>query len=156
MPGQKTLAYSFLDVHATLQGPGVSVPLGNGSGVAEEGITIEFLEETDNMLIGADGSTAHSLHASKAGKVTVRLLKTTPTNALLTQAYNFQRQSSLNWGQNVIVVTNPVTGDVYSCTQAAFARFPSNTFAKDAGTIDWEFLAGRIEPILGGAGLLIA
>lgn len=156
MPGQQTLTYSFEDVKATLSGPGGIIPLGDGAGVAEEGISIEFAEETDTMQIGADGSVAHSLHASKAGKVTVRLLKTSPTNALLTALYNFQRTSSLNFGQNMIVITNVVTGDVYTCTQAAFARYPHNTYAKEAGTMDWEFLAGRIEPTLGGAGLLIA
>lgn len=156
MAGQKVLTYSFLDVHGTFTGPGGFASIGSGSGIAEEGISIEMSEETDSMLIGADGSVAHSLHASRAGKITLRVLKTSPLNALLMQIYNFQRESSLNFGQNVIAVANVVTGDAYVGTQAAFTRLPNNAFAKTAGTIDWEFNCGRIDVTLGGAGLLIA
>lgn len=152
---QKAFTYSFQDVHATIIGPGGTISLGNGAGAAEEGISLEFTEETDTMHVGADGSVAHSLHASRAGKITVRLLKTTPTNALLAAMYNFQRVSSLLHGQNTIAVTNVVTGDVYAGQQVAFARFPTNAYAKEAGTMEWEFNVGRLEVVLGGAGLLL-
>lgn len=152
---QKAFTYSFQDVNSTITGPGGAISLGYGAHVAEEGISVEFTEETDSMTVGADGGVAHSLHASKAGKVTVRLLKTSPTNQQLSQMYNLQRASSLLHGQNVLVVTNVVTGDVYTCQQVAFTKHPANAFAKTAGTVDWEFNAGRIEAVLGGAGLLI-
>jgi len=143
------MTYSFSDVQATIIGPGGTVPLGAGSGNAEEGITVEFIEETDTMNIGADGTAMHSLHASKAGRITVRLQKTSPTNYLLTQLYNYQRTSSLFFGQNILNITNPITGDNYTCQQVAFARYPTNQYAKEAGMIEWEFNAGVIDPSLG-------
>lgn len=146
---QPQLVYSFKDVRATLIGPGGTVPLGNDAGIAEEGITVDPNEEIDGMRIGADGSGAHSLRANKAGKITIRILKTSPTNALLQTMLNFQRISSLNWAQNVLVITNIATGDNYTCTGVAFLRQPPNTFAKDAGMIDWEFNATVVDPNLG-------
>jgi Protein of unknown function (DUF3277) len=145
--------YSFLDVRATIVGPGGTFPLGAGAGNAEEGISIEFTEDKDRLVTGADGSPMHSLNASKAGRILVRLLKTSPVNALLAQLYSFQQASSLNWGQNVFVLTNLVTGDDYSCTSVAFEKFPRNDFAKEAGILEWGFLAGSIDPVL-GSGIL--
>jgi hypothetical protein len=155
MPGQAALAYSFGDFQGNISGPGGTINIGSGAGVSDEGITVEFIEETNTMRIGADGSVSHSLHVSRAGKIHLRLLKVSLTNQLLMQMYNFQRTSSINHGQNLLNLTNTVTGDNYSCRQVAFAKAPPNTYAKEAGTIEWEFDAGRIDATLGGAGLLI-
>lgn len=141
--------YSFLDVKASIVGPGGAISLGSGAGAAQEGISIELTEETNTMMIGADGNVAHSLHASKAGRAVVRLLKTSPTNSLLTAMYNFQRTSSLLHGQNIIVITNLATGDVYTCQAAAFARFPNNGYGKESNVLEWEFDIGQIDPLLG-------
>lgn len=143
------MTYSFLDVQATITGPGGIIPLGNGSGAAEEGITVEPSEDTDTMLIGADGKVVHSLHASKAGRVIIRLLKTSPVNGQLQTLYNFQRLSSANHGRNILAITDIARGDVYLCQDAAFARMPNNAYSKEAGIIEWHFNASKIDPILG-------
>jgi|SRR5579859_1721480 len=142
--------YSFLDTHATITGPGgFNIPIGSTAGAAEEGITMEYADDVNSMMIGAGGDGVHSLHATKAGKVTIRLLKTSPTNALLEQMYNFQRTSSALHGKNTIVVGSAVSGDKYTCQQAAFKRFPTNLYAKDANVIDWEFDCIQMDTRLG-------
>jgi hypothetical protein len=133
------MTYSFLDVVATLIGPGGVAMLGNGSGASEEGISVEYVEEADNMVIGADGSTVHSLHASKAVRVRVSLLKTSPMNAILSGMYNLQHTSSLLWGKNALTIANITTGDGYVIQGAAFAKFPQNRYSRDAAMLDWEF-----------------
>lgn len=141
--------YSFADVVATINGPGGSIILGSGSGNAEEGISIESVEEKDTMQIGADGYVVHNLHASKAMRARVRLMKTSPTNAALMAMYNLQTSSSLFHGQNIIAIANPVTGDSYSLREAAFARNPNNGFAKESAAIEWEFNASYGDGVLG-------
>lgn len=141
--------YSFTDTQATLTGPGGLIQLGNGGGAAEEGITIEPIEENVSMQVGADGSWAHSLIASKAHRITVRLLKTSPTNAQLDAMYALQKTSALLTGQNFMQITNTVSGDTYTCQGVAFAKHPSNSYAKIAGMIDWEFIAGQVDSKLG-------
>lgn len=141
--------YSFEDVQATLNGPGGSVILGAGASVAQEGISIDFVDDKDAMLTGADGSVVHSLRASKAAVATIRLLKTSPVNAQLSQMYSTQARTSALWGQNVLTVSNPVTGDDYPCTEVAFKKFPQITWAQDANFNEWSFNCGKADPILG-------
>lgn len=135
--------YSFISVQATIAGPGGNFSLGYGAGNAEEGITVENIEEKDLMTVGADGTIMHSLRASDAARITVRLLKTSPVNAALSLLYNFQKSSPANWGQNVFVVSDVNRGDVEAVLEAAFARPTPITYAKDAGMNEWLFFGRR-------------
>jgi len=144
--------YSFLDVKAAITGPGGNVLL-SGSANAEEGITVEMVEDKNTMTIGADGSVMHSLHAGKHGTITIHLLKTSPLNALLANMYALQTSSSALHGQNVLSVTNPITGDEATCRSVAFKKLPANVNAKVGGKNDWTFDAGIVDQSL--AGLLL-
>lgn len=141
--------YSFLSVNASLIGPGGSINLAAGAGNAEEGITIEPTESIDTMTIGADGTAMHSLHANRSGKVTVRLLKTSPVNKQLAQMYALQTASPANHGQNTISVVDSNLQDVISCLVVAFERAPNLTYAKEGGLNEWTFNAGVINRALG-------
>jgi hypothetical protein len=149
-------AYSFVDIGCSIVGPGGAFSLGQDAGAAEGGISIELAEDKDAMVLGADGSPMHSLHAGQGGTVTVRLLKVSATNALLAALYAFQSSSSANWGLNTIVITDFSRGDVITCMQCAFRRQPANTYAKDANIIEWAFNAGRIFETLGAGSTVVA
>lgn len=140
--------YSFLDVLASLTGPGGNISLGSGAGNSEEGISVEMKEEKNLQTVGADGQIMNSLRASRAGRITVRLLKTSPINAALSLMYNFQESSSGVWGQNVLVVSDVARGDVVTATQVAFTRQTNLTYAKDGNMNEWIF-EGAIQEILG-------
>lgn len=140
--------YSFLNVQASISGPGGAFPIGSSAGVAEEGISTEMIEEKDLMSVGADGSIMHSLRASNAARVTLRLLKTSPANAQLSALYNFQKGSPGQWGQNIIVITDIYRGDVTTLAQVAFARQANQTWGKDGGMNEWLFF-GVIQQTLG-------
>ncbi|MBB3004361.1 hypothetical protein FHX57_006743 [Paraburkholderia tropica] len=140
--------YSFQNFALTLTGPGGSITLGDGAGDAKEGVTFEFVENANTMVIGADGTPMHSLNPGKGGRATVRLLKTSLTNGKLSALYNFQRTSSANWGQNVLAGSDIVRGEQYSCQQVAFNKFPNNNYAMEAGTIEWVFDIGIMDPAL--------
>lgn len=140
--------YSFLDVQATLSGPGGSISLGAGAGAAEEGITVDMKEDKNDQKIGADGTVMNTLRASNAARITIRLLKTSPVNAQLSQLYNFQRASAGQWGQNVMVVSDVARGDIVTGGSIAFARQPSVTWAKDGNFNEWNF-DGVVDMLLG-------
>lgn len=148
--------YSFLDVAAVLSGPGGSFSVGSDAGVAEEGITIEMVDDKNTMTIGAAGDAMHNLHAGKAGKVTIRLLKTSAVNRQLSQLYALQTSSSALHGQNVLTLQDTARGDFGSCRQGAFKKFPSNTYSKVGPMLEWEFDFGQVDQQLGsGAPALI-
>ncbi|MFG0231748.1 phage structural protein [Achromobacter sp. 413638] len=141
--------YSFIDVSASLVGPGGAFSLGYGQANAEEGITIAPVGDKNTMMIGADGEGMHSLHADKSGTVTLRYLKTAPVNATLQALYDAQSLDSRLWGKNLISVTNSASGDVTVCRSCAFKRKPDLGYAKDGDTVEWVFDAMKIDTILG-------
>lgn len=141
--------YSFLDTQAGIQGPGLVVNIAAGAGVAEEGITVEPTTDIDKMDIGADGSGMHTLIANKSGKVTLRLLKTSPVNSQLSDALALQRLSGANWGQNTFSLVNHSSGDTIVGQQLAFAKVPVITYAKDPTMNEWTFNAVTLDVGLG-------
>jgi len=142
--------YSFKNINGTISGPGISsFSIGADSGAAPEGITVnQTIEEKDKMDTGAGGDIMHSLNASDSGQITVRLLKTSATNALLQAAYNFQKENPGAWGQNVIRFADVVRGDVVSASEMAFVRPATLVYAKEGNMNEWE-LQGRVHVKLG-------
>lgn len=141
--------YSFQDVVAAISGVGGSINLAAGAGVAEEGITIESMEDKSVMTIGADGAGMHSLVANEASSVTIRLLKTSPVNKQLQEMYNQQTKSSANHGKNTITVRDAVRGDNITLTEVAFKKRPTVTYAKEGGLMEWTFGAIKTTAVLG-------
>lgn len=143
------MVYSFLNVSATLAGPGGILNLAAGAAVAEEGITIEPVGDKNEMTIGADGKGQHSLIASDAATVTVRLLKTSPLNAALMLMYNLQSASSALWGQNVFTVVDSGRTDYNVVQSCAFKKKPTITYAQAGGLMEWTFDGIAANSILG-------
>lgn len=144
------MVYSFLNVSCTITGPGgIAVNLAAGAAAAEEGITIEQVDDKDVMTIGADGKGQHSLIASDACTVTVRLLKTSPQNQALQIMYDLQSSSSALWGANVITVVDSGRNDYTVVQAAAFKKQANLTYAKEAGMMEWVFNGVSRTTILG-------
>lgn len=143
------MVYSFLNVNCAFAGPGAILNLAAGAAVAEEGITIEATEDKNQMTIGADGKGQHSLIASDACTVTIRLLKTSPQNAALMAAYDLQSASSALWGQNVFTITDSGRNDLTVVQAAAFKKKPTITYAKEGGMMEWTFDGIQANSVLG-------
>lgn len=141
--------YSFLNVNATIIGPGGVVNLAAGGAPAEEGLTIEASEDKNVMTIGADGAGMHSLIASDACTVTIRLLKTSPANAALMAMYDLQSASAALWGSNVFTITDTGRSDYTVVQNAAFKKKPTLTYAKEGGMNEWVFDGIKANTILG-------
>lgn len=141
--------YSFVNVNGAIAGPTGGAIFGYGAGAAEEGITIEPNVDKNVMQIGADGTGQHSLIADNSVKVTLRLLKTSPQNAILMAMFDAQSASSALWGQNVITVGDVGRNDYNVIQSCAFKRKPNLTYAKEAGIMEWEFDGIQATSILG-------
>lgn len=141
--------YSFLDVNATIAGPGGFANLAAGAAAAEEGITIEAVEDKNVMTIGADGKGQHSLIASDAVTITIRLLKTSPVNGQLQLMYDLQSVSSALWGSNVFSITDIARGDITVIQSAAFKKRVTLTYAKEGGMNEWVFDGIQANSVLG-------
>jgi hypothetical protein len=141
-------AYSFLDVNASISGPGGSFSL-SSAGLSDEGISLSQVADKNTMTVGAGGDGMHSLRASTAVRVSVSLLKTATGNAQLNALYRHQAVSSAYWGQNVLTITNAVTGDSIVCTGGAFIKQTNLGYKTEGAMNVWEFDCIASEQILG-------
>ncbi len=142
-------AYSFADCQAAIRGPNGSFAIGNGAGAAEEGITITQVDDKSTLTMGADGSGMHSLHVSKAGTVTLRLLKTSPVNALLMDMYNQDTASAAVFGKNTITIRDPARGDDIVCADCGWRKAPDLAYAKDGNIHEWSWNSPSVDYVLG-------
>jgi hypothetical protein len=108
-----------------------------------------MIEDKNTMMVGADGGVMHSMHAGRAGTITVRLLKTSPVNKQLNDLYRLQTSNPANHGNNVLRIVDSVRGDVITGSKAAFRKLPANAFAKNGNVMEWVFDVGVIDTILG-------
>ena len=139
--------YSFLDVSAAINGPNGSFSLSDGN--AEGGITVARRTERNTLTIGADGTPMNSLHADRSGMITVRLLKTSATNAMLQSMYDADAADTAAWGNNTIVVRDANLGDEHDATAVAFQKFPDVVYDKEGPALEWTFTCGAIDSVLG-------
>lgn len=143
-------SYSFRNVLAAIDGPGGAFPLSGGVGNAKEGITIAATTDENVMTKGADDFTQHSMIEDSSATVTIRLLKSSPVNALLMGLRNSQKLAgSVVWGQNKIVVTDRARGDLHVLTEVAFKKVPDLEYGAEAAPVEWTFDAGHWQPLLG-------
>ena len=143
--------YALIDVQATIVGPGLALPIGAGAGLAEEGISIEAVENVGHMVIGGDGTPMQVLQSNKGYRVTLHLLKTSPTNAPLMAAQQSQRTTGALWGRNTFSLTNMITGDEFSGQAVAFEKTPRIDYDKPGKMVDWTFLVGIGDWIYGAS-----
>jgi Bacteriophage KPP10, Structural protein ORF10 len=129
-------SYSFDDSKVTIDGPGGSFLLGTGP---TESITI-CDSDTYESTSGADGSIEH-IHKAGPTYITVKLVRASPVNALLSQLHRVNRQSSANWSRNTIKIVRHGQ-DVTTCEGLAFADYdrPSSDHGEQ---IWWEFIGSR-------------
>lgn len=142
-------AYSFLDTSLAVVGPGIAANIGAGAAVAEEGITLSPAVDKNEMQIGADGKGQHSLVADNSAHLTVRLLKTSPYNAILMAAFDFQSSSSALWGKNTFTLSNSGLGDFSALQKVAFKKKPEIIYAKVGQMMEWTFDVIEATSVLG-------
>lgn len=140
-------AYSFLDVTASIEGPGGSGTL-SGGGVADEGISVEPDERVETQY-GAGGEWMHVLKGRRGGRIVIRLLKNGIANAMLSRMFNFDTGSSANVGRNTISVRNPQTGDSWVAIGCACRKMPNTVYSSSGPMLEWEFTVGLLSGILG-------
>src|ERR1700753_799351 len=124
-PGYIYGTYIFLNVVCSITGPNGNATIGAGSGAAEEGITVEPTGDQGTLTLGADGSGMYSLHGDRSGRFLIRLLKISPTNAILGAMFEADRSNSAFFGQNVVLLSDIARGDTISGRGCALIRAPT-------------------------------
>ncbi len=147
------ITYSFANVAGSIVGPNGAFSFGYGSGIDDGGITAEMSEDKVDIKTGADGKPMATLHASKLGRITVRVQKTSPLNAFLSALYGADNSSATQVAQNTIVVRDLGGIDVIAGQNCAIAKFPSLTYGREGPPNEWVFVVGQLDMMLGGGGV---
>jgi len=150
------IAYSLVDVNAAIEGPGGNFSLSDGA-IANEGITVAMAEDKITYTPGAGGGGMHSVHAAKHGRVTVRYLQNSPKNRQLMDLYLVQNENggAGGAGQNMIDISNVVSGDVISCQYGSILKIPDITYAMEGGVREWVIIFTAIDIKLGDGQLAL-
>ena len=110
-------------------------------------VTVEFDEQQWNKVTGADGLTQRSKTGNYAGSVTVTLLNGSPSNDVLSSAWNSDRVS--NDGSGPLTVRDLSGNTIWTAKNAWVQQMPSQGFAKDAENREWVL---DCDALTGGAG----
>lgn len=131
-------SYSFLDVTATITGPGGAFSIKIGA--APEGITWAPSDDMNEMVVGSDGTIQHSLKESgNTGQLTLTLLKVSHVNQQLRALFESQRSTASTWGMNTITWHDRASNEDLEVTEAAFTNVPNFAVAQTGGTVTWTF-----------------
>lgn len=146
MISSESSAYSFADVYMAIVGPNI---VDTVTGAGEEGITVAYDGDSAVLTMGADGSGMYSMRVAQNGTITVRLLKGSPFNKVLSDNFWYQRGSTSLVGRNKLVITNQAGQDLITATGCGYRKHPNITYAVEGGVNEWEFLCQRIITRLG-------
>lgn len=142
--------YSFASFSCYIAGPNGSFNLSAGN--TEGGISFSRRASKNTLTVGADGRGQNALHAENSGTITVRLLKTSPANAMLQAMYDSDRSNPSVWGQNVITGRDTNLGDNHTGNLCAFQKFPDVVYDKEGAALEWVFDVADLQSNLGAGG----
>lgn len=140
--------YSFESVTAAIVGPNGAFSIGYGAAVDEGGISVEMAEDKGSLVVGSDGEAMHVLNAGRSGRITVRFLKTSPTNGLMQALYDLDTNDPSSYGQNTITITDTSRTELVIAQQCGQVRFPGVVYGKQGAPLEWSFNCAKIHHLL--------
>lgn len=129
----------------TLVAGGLTVESGRGP---DEFLRIEQQEDDFTYQAGIDGEGVHSFSKNTHTLVTVTLMQTSAGNDVLSALHN---ASKLAGGSPVPIYVEDRNGNSKLVSSAAvITRMPNETYAREAGTVEWIFSVHQPERHVGG------
>lgn len=111
-------------------------------------VTIDRDEDAFSLSVGTDGESARSKSNNFAGKITIKLMQTSPSNDVLTA---FAKADELsNAGIVPAMVKDNLGRSMHMAENAWVERFPSSDFARESGVREWVLRTNHLENFVGG------
>ncbi len=100
-----------------------------------EAVSVERNEDAWSLLVGADGEATRAKSNNRSGRVTIRLLQTSESNAILN---DFAKADDLaDAGAQALFIKDNSGNSLYSAEQAWIVKMPAATHGNEAGTREW-------------------
>ncbi len=113
-------------------------------------ISAEKNVDTFSLVVGAGGEATRVRSQNNSGKVTLTLLQTSETNALLAAMHEADRLLPAGAGVVPILIKDVFGTTVVGATKAWISKPPKVEFGKDTGTREWTIESNDIEIFAGG------
>lgn len=140
-------SYNFADVQLTIAGQRIG-------GFAEDGsINLEWASEENEMVQGADGEVTIVQHPKPPATMTVTLLQSSVSNAILQAIYEAQRLSGSAIAP--VAVVDAATGYGLISAEAKIVGKPNVQWGRGIGATEWKFLLPYPEAALGTPPLVL-
>lgn len=112
-------------------------------------IEVDYTEDGADITVGADGETVIVFNKNQSGSITLTLLQTTPSNALLqaVSAAFYSKKTLVPFAMHDNGGLDTWEADQSFCTR----RAPKGSYGKSVGTNTWVFKTGKLVGVLGGS-----
>ena len=119
------------------------------SGFAEDTyVKAERSEDAFTKKVGVDGEVSRSRQHNKSGELTISLMQSSPSNAVLS---GFALLDETKGAGVVPVLVQDFSGtSIYISTKAWIRKHPAAEFGKEVGNREWVFDCDVLDPFTGG------
>lgn len=133
----KSSAYSMKNVAGTVDGQAV-----RGWWDGDDAVTIEPLEDTGGLLVGAGGDSIFSQSANEGARITLRLMHTSPTHRLLMQKAARQRVPGVRVTGFPVTLNDVDSNEGGAADDVYIQSEPTDQKGKAASVREWVLVTG--------------
>jgi len=110
-----------------------------GFASGDEVISVEPMSQAFEDEVGIDGEVARSRVSDRRLKITVRLLQTSKSNAVLSSMLESDRNSANGEGVGAALVQDNSGGSIVNGAQSWIVGHPKQVYGRTAKELEWEF-----------------
>lgn len=110
------------------------------SGFAQDAaISVEHDEDDWTLVVGVDGEGTRSKTSNGSGTITVSLMQSSPTNALLSAARTLDKETPGGTGGKALLIKDNSGTTLFSAATAWIQKPPTAELNREATTREWVF-----------------
>lgn len=120
-----------------------------------EFVTVERDSDAFSDVVGTDGDVSRSRSSDKRGTITIKLLQTSPTNALLSALHEADLNTPGGAGVGQAVVRDRLNGATkFSANHAWIMKAPDVSLDRTATSREWKIRCADLSSFEGGSAIL--
>lgn len=104
-------------------------------------------EDSQILIVGADGDGCFVKSNNKSGEVTLTLLRSSPSNDILSALYKVQESLPV---PQPLFAKDGLGTSLISSAKALIKKIPDLTFSKEMNTAEWVFIVHDLDIFVGG------
>jgi len=128
-----------------------ALPLESGRG--EEGgtfVALEYLTDAFVDVVSLDGEATRSKTNDNRATVTVTLMSTSSSNALLSALHNADKLANNGAGVGPLLIQDRQGNTVYAAAESWVVKSPKQEFGQKAVPLEWQIRCANLISFVGG------